>query len=112
METKDIAEPNPWQPGRDTSQRVLAAVGKLGEEAGELASACCRILIQGINESDPGTGKVNRQRLLDEIADVRAVIELVLCQIEISETELHELFARMNRKYDMKVKWMELVNER
>jgi len=56
----------------------LKHLGKLGEELNECGSAVSRCIIQGIDESEPVTGKVNRQWLQDEIADVLANAELVI----------------------------------
>jgi NTP pyrophosphatase (non-canonical NTP hydrolase) len=59
-----------WTPTTDLL--MLRRMGKTGEEAAELLAVTNRCIIQGIDEVDPGTGKVNRQRLEDEIADVQA----------------------------------------
>ena len=42
METKDIKEPSLWLP--ETDQMLLAALAKLGEEAGELSAIVCRCI--------------------------------------------------------------------
>lgn len=70
-----LREANPWQP--ITDKLDLAHLGKLGEECNELGSAVDRCIIQGIDECEPVTGRPNRQWLEDEIADVKANIELV-----------------------------------
>ena len=59
-----------WTPTTDLL--MLRRMGKLIEELGELANVAARCIIQGIDETDPGTGKVNRLRLEHEIADVLA----------------------------------------
>jgi NTP pyrophosphatase (non-canonical NTP hydrolase) len=61
-----------WTPTTDL--RMLRRMGKLGEELGEAQAVASRVIIQGIDEVDPSTGKVNRQRLQDELADVQAQI--------------------------------------
>lgn len=63
MKTEDIPStpPSDWQP--ITNKHDLAVLGKLGEEATELGSAIFRCIIQGLNEREPTTGKVNRQWL-------------------------------------------------
>lgn len=63
---------NKWTPTTDLL--TLRRMGKLGEELGEAQSVAARVIIQGIDEVDPGSGKVNRQRLMDELADVQAQI--------------------------------------
>lgn len=70
-----LREPNPWHPITDAVD--LKHLGKLGEECNELSTAVSRCIIQGVDEAEPVTGKINRDWLLEEIADVRANIELV-----------------------------------
>lgn len=62
---------SPWMP--DTDRLNLAVLGKMAEECCEAGNAAARCIIQGIDESEPVTGKPNRQMLEDEIADVLAV---------------------------------------
>lgn len=61
---------SPWFPMTDTN--TVRALGKTLEELGELTSAVARCLIQGIDEKEPVTGKINREWLEQEIADVQA----------------------------------------
>lgn len=65
---------SPWMPMQD--QHQLAMLGKLAEEAAELASRASRCIIQGIDELDPDTGRSNRDELAREIADVLACVEI------------------------------------
>lgn len=67
---------NPWRPM--TRPIDLKHLGKLGEELNEAGTAVNRCIIQGIDESEPITKKVNREWLEDELADVLANIELVV----------------------------------
>lgn len=64
---------NPWVP--DDNPRQARRLGKTGEEVNELGSVLFRISIQGIDAVDPSSGKTNRQRLLEETADVMAQCE-------------------------------------
>lgn len=66
---------NPWHPMNDPVD--LKHMGKLIEELNECSSAAARCLIQGINESEPETGEINKAWLEKEIADVKANIQLV-----------------------------------
>ncbi len=66
---------NPWHP--ISNPKDLKVLGKLGEEASELASCISRCIIQGITESEPVTHKPNQVWLEEEIADVLINIELV-----------------------------------
>lgn len=66
---------NPWHP---MSKPIdLKHLGKLAEELNEAGSAVARCIIQGIDEAEPITGKINRAWLEDELADVLANISLV-----------------------------------
>lgn len=67
-------QPAPWVPERRPA--VLALVGKLAEEADELAKIAARIVIQGIEGVCPDSGRPNRALLEDEIADVAALCGL------------------------------------
>lgn len=72
---KKQSDYNPWHP---MSKPIdLKHLGKLAEECGELSAAIARCIIQGIDEKEPVTGKVNKEWLEDEIADVMANIFLV-----------------------------------
>lgn len=61
-----------WLPEPDLV--IHQALGKAAEETGELAKELARAMIQGLDASDPKTGKTNRQKLLEEIADLDAAV--------------------------------------
>lgn len=65
-----------WVPTTDLM--TLRRMGKLAEECSELQCVAARVVIHGIDEVDPGTGKVNRARLIAELADVQAQIECTI----------------------------------
>lgn len=75
MDADKLKDASPWHPMTD--QVVLKHLGKLAEELGECSSAVARCIIQGIDEKEPVTGKINREWLEDEIADVYADMMLV-----------------------------------
>lgn len=64
----------PWVPTMTPHQ--VRRVGKTIEELGELLAVLGRINIQDIDAIDPGSGKTNRQRLMEEMADVYAQLDL------------------------------------
>lgn len=66
---------NPWVPMSVPID--VKHLGKLAEELSEAGAAVARCLIQGVEEREPVTGKLNREWLEDELADVMANIELV-----------------------------------
>jgi NTP pyrophosphatase (non-canonical NTP hydrolase) len=70
-----------WIPTTDLM--MLRRMGKLQEELAELANVAARCIIQGIDEVDPGTGRVNRARLTDELADVLAQCHVTILQLEL-----------------------------
>lgn len=96
----DLRDPNPWHP--ITQPVDLKHLGKLGEEASELSAAVSRCIIQGIDESEPVTGKVNREWLEDEIADVTANIALVTEHFGLDHVRI---FQRVIRKMKHLKKW-------
>lgn len=72
---------SPWQP--ITSPIAIKHLGKLLEELGETTAAVSRCLIQGVDEKEPVTGKLNRDWLEEELADLEANIRLVRQQFEL-----------------------------
>lgn len=101
MEDHEIPnkEPNPWHPM--TKPIDIKHLGKLIEECGELASACGRALIQGIDECEPDSKKLNCTWIEDEIADVLANIVLVIDHFGL-DTE------RMFKRRDAKIAKLEI----
>lgn len=77
-----------WTPTTDLL--MLRRMGKLTEELGELLSVAARCVIQGIDEVDPGSGKVNRIRLEHEIADVMAQ-----CRVTVEALDLDADFINL-----------------
>jgi hypothetical protein len=109
----DPAEPrtswalNPWQPMTDALD--LKHLGKLAEEANELGSAIARCIIQGIDEAEPVTGKLNRRWLEDEIADVLANAELVIAHFGLDE---EQMALRVERKKQHLRGWHSMLEEK
>lgn len=89
-----------WVPMTDPLD--LKHLGKLAEEAAELGAAVARCLIQGIDEREPVTGKLNRQWLQDEGADVLANVELVMEHFGLDRDAMR---ARADRKKDDLRRW-------
>jgi hypothetical protein len=96
--------PNPWVPMDDPKD--IKHLGKMMEELGELTSAAARCLIQGIDETEPSSGKTNRQWLQEEISDVHATSFLTTQRFELNTTEIT---ARANRKIDHLRKWFAMM---
>lgn len=93
----------PWMPITDPA--TLKRLGKLNEELGECTSASARCLIQGFDGTEPDTGKVNRQWLLEELADVEAQAVCTLDMLKLSEEESQQYEERRNRKIKQMLEW-------
>jgi hypothetical protein len=106
-----LRDANPWHPITDTID--LKHLGKLGEELNELAAAASkcgaavsRCIIQGVDEAEPVTGRVNREWLEDEIADVRANSELCIKRFGLDEARIA---ARSEKKKGHLKQWHDLA---
>ncbi len=89
-----------WQ--HTTNPLHIRRLGKTGEELAELAAVVSRCLIQGLDEIDPSSGKTNRQRLIDETADVRAQLN---CNDRAFGLPLAEIAARVAKKEAWMAEW-------
>lgn len=96
-----VGDVNPWHPMTDQTDRKT--IGKLLEELGECTSAAARCDIQGIDEAHPETGKVNREWLEDEIADVLAGFALTRERfgLNISEERIERKIAALRAWHAM-----------
>jgi hypothetical protein len=77
-------------------------IGKLGEEICESGAAIFRCIIQGIDEREPETGKLNREWLEDELADVTANMELVAVHFGL---DIERMNARSEKKKLRLYRW-------
>ncbi len=91
---------NPWVPM--TNLLDLKHIGKLIEELGECVSAAARCQIQGIDEREPTTGKLNREWLEDEIADVTNNLQLVTEHFNLDVVKIR---TRVSKKRAMLKEW-------
>lgn len=100
METGDIPrnQPQPWEPEQNSLR--LAVLGKLLEELGECSAVAARCIIQGLDEIDPFSQKINRHRLEDELADCTALILLASHVLELDSL-------KMNDRAELKITFLE-----
>lgn len=89
-----------WTPTTDLM--TLRRAGKFVEEGGEALAVVARLIIQGIDEVDPGSGKTNRQRLMDELADLQAQIN---CSVEAFNLDRDYMARRTAKKLDDMKEW-------
>ncbi len=61
----------------EKNEYYLRRFGKALEENNELGAVLARCIIQGIDEIDPSSGKTNRQRMQEEVADVYTQLTLL-----------------------------------
>lgn len=95
---------SPWQPANDPIE--VAFWGKALEELGELSAIISRCMIQGVNECEPSTGKLNKSALAEEIADVKAMIEIIMTFNNIPEFVLDERMAHKKAKFH---RWINIL---
>jgi hypothetical protein len=95
---------SPW-PG-EKNRNVFLSMGKLAEEACELACIAVRIMQQGIEESEPVTKKANREALSNEMSDVIATIRFANWQTGVLYDE-----DRTQRKVRGYYKWFAMLDE-
>lgn len=86
----------------------LRRLGKALEENNELGAVLARCIIQGVDEIDPSSGKTNRQRMQEEVADVYAQLRLLVSEFNLDGRAIYE---RIEDKLDSMNKWEELLKE-
>lgn len=103
MDKSDV-KLNPWHP--ITNAVDIKTIGKFIEELGECISACARMLIQGIDEKEPVTGKINRNWTEEEIGDILAGADLV---IERYKLDVHKIQSRRELKKKRLREWHKMA---
>lgn len=100
-----MKEPNLWLPEKDPV--TICILGKLAEELNECAGRVARALIQGIDGIEPEDGRTNREHLVDELADVQALLDLA--NLNLFPDKAHYQMERSRKKYEHKRKWINMV---
>lgn len=95
-----------WELEADTMTR--RRVGKTAEECAELLAVLARISIQGIDAVDPASGKTNRQRMQEEIADVYAQLDECVSKISVDNIAISN---RRTEKRRQMLEWEQLYQE-
>lgn len=86
----------------ETDAARIRRFGKQLEELGELSAVTARCIIQGVDEIDPSSGKTNRQRLEEEMADVLAQLELTVRLFDLNQDFI---VRRVGIKHAQMVEW-------
>ena len=95
---------NPWTPEENIV--LHQALGKVAEEAAELAKIATRCMIQGFDEAEPVTGMPNRQALREEVADLKAALRWLY---EIIDEPYKGESQRERRKFDGFREWQAML---
>jgi hypothetical protein len=99
-----VTAPNVTKWALTTDPLIVRRMGKTGEECAELLAVTTRIQIQGIDEIDPGSGKTNRQRLIEEIGDVYAQLDANMMML-LSKADRDFVEKRRHRKLGYMFEW-------
>lgn len=95
---------NAW--AAESNALFVRRLGKTGEECGELSAVVTRCIIQGVDGVDPSSGKTNRERLFDELADVQAQID---CCVETFAIDIFAFESRVLFKRERMGEWESLL---
>lgn len=87
----------PWQLKQSMSDAVLLAL--LGKHLGIAGAAVSRCIIQGIDECEPVTGKLNRQWLEESLGGVLSALPRILAMLNRDDIVTR---ARMGRRREKK----------
>lgn len=101
---RTMKPPSLWR--QEPDEVALLLLGKLAEEASELASRASRCMIQGIHEMDPDSERGNLFELQDEVADVLALINLTVERLTL---DMNHIVARAQTKAEHKAEWLRMV---
>ena len=106
---KPMKPPAPWVPM--TNALDLAVLGKLIEELNEAGKIAARCIIQGIDEADPTTGKINRVALAEELADVYASADHAIQRFFLSSADTLNMTTRAGKKFVHLKGWHDLLRK-
>lgn len=99
-----------WIPEKDP--HVLAAVGKMGEEASELSKACFRAVVAGLTAPDhDNPEQTNLDKLIEEYADVLSTFKVLRSVISIPQQVEKDIPLRINAKESHGLRWQQLIRE-
>lgn len=104
FQKKFVSNANPWHPMDNPID--VKHLGKLCEELGEAQSAASRCLIQGINEREPSTNKLNKKWIEDEFADVLANLKLCIKHFKLDRTRMN---IRIKKKTKHLISWYKMA---
>ncbi len=80
---------------------IFPGLSKLIEECGEVCQVAGKLMATG-GESKHWDGSDLRQRLMEELADLSAAIDFVIC---VNGLDTVEIITRTNKKFDQFHQW-------
>lgn len=83
----------------ESDPHKVRRLGKTLEELGELVAVLARCLIQGSGEVDPSSGRLNLDRMQDEMADS-------LVQMRLTMNSFHADVEKIDERMDTKEREM------
>lgn len=92
-----------WTP--TTNLLMLRRMGKMIEEMNELGQVASRCIIQGIDEVDPSSQRLNRDGLIEEIADVYAQLDETVAALSLDDAAIQ---TRRAKKRILMQEWEEM----
>lgn len=88
--------------------RLQFLLSKLSEEASEVAQMCSKSSIYGLEHSKPRTEVTNKDRLIDELNDLLAIVYML--ESEFFETQVEDT-EKLNAKYEKVEKYYKICQE-
>ncbi len=95
---------NHWTP--EPNIVLHQALGKVAEEAAELAKIATRCTIQGFHEAEPVSQRSNREMLFEEVADIKAALRWLY---EVIDQPYQGESPRERRKFDCFREWQAML---
>lgn len=92
----------------ETDPLTKRRLGKALEELSELSNVLARCLIQGVDEVDPSSGEVNRDRMWKEIADVKTQLGFLVEHFNLNSDKIDK---RILNKIGSMLEWERLLKE-
>lgn len=99
----------PYSPLQNVPDRLV----RFGMQLGNAGAAVSRCIIQGIDEREPVTGKLNRQWLEETLGELLAAMPRLLAHLDRNDvTALARMARRRNRKTAHLQQWHGMLEDR
>lgn len=71
---------------------------KLAEEASEITKAVCKVLLHGLESTEPGCALTNQEKLQNELGDLVFFLNLAMDYKLVSRKEIDKAAVRRSRR--------------